>query len=249
VVDAHRSQDYGPLVFKTADRGKTWQSIAGDLPADGPAKVLREDPQNPKALYLGTEFGLFVSVDGGGHWVRFGGLPRVSVDDIVIHPRDRDLVIATHGRSLFVVDDVSSVAALTPEVLAEEAHLFAPRNAMGFEPLPGFEDSNGQGVFRGENPPEGALVTFYLKEVTSTPVKIAITNALGEPVANLKPTVVPGLNRVNWNLKPTKDVLNDYGGQGPKFVRSGEYTVTLTVGKTKATQKLNVEIAPGLETR
>jgi photosystem II stability/assembly factor-like uncharacterized protein len=249
VVDAHRSQNNEPLVFRTKDGGKSWQSIAGDLPKDGPAKVLREDPQNPKVLYLGTELGLYASLEGGGHWVKLGGLPTVAVDDLVIHPRDRDLVVATHGRSLFVLDDVGPLGALSAEVLQEKAHLFPPRKALGIDLMPGYTDSTGGGHYRGANPPAGALLTFFLREVGEEPVKITVTNSLGEPVATLKPTPVPGLNRTSWDLKPTKDVLSEYGGQGPKFVRPGEYTVTLSVGKTKSSQKLQVEIFPGLETR
>jgi photosystem II stability/assembly factor-like uncharacterized protein len=248
-VDAHRSQNYQPLAFRTADRGKTWQSIAGDLPADHPVKVVREDPKNPQVLYAGTEFGLFLSVDRGAHWVRFGEIPTVAVDDIVVHPREFDLVVATHGRSLFVIDDVSPIAGLTKEVLGGEAHLFPPRKAYGFEPLPGFADSTGGGIYRGENPPEGALLTYFLKSYSPDPPKIAITNAEGVPVANLTGSGAAGLTRLSWDLKPTKDVLTQYGGQGAKPVRAGEYTVTLTVGKTKVSQKLAVEIAPGLETR
>jgi hypothetical protein len=248
-VSAYRSGNYAPLVYRTADKGRTWQSIAGDLPPDGPAKVVREDPRNPNLLYVGTEFGLFVSFDRGGRWTRLGGLPTVAVDDVVVQPRERDLVIATHGRSLYILDDIAFLEDLSTEVQEKAAHLFPPRPALGSFPLPGFAEWNANAVFRGENPPEGALMTYWLKEFTGEPVKIAIADASGRPVANLTGPSTPGFSRVSWDLKVTKDLLTEYGGEGQKFVHPGEYKVTLTCGKAKSEQALKVEIAEGIETR
>lgn len=248
-VDAHRAGIYSPLAYRTADFGKTWLSISSDLPGNGPVKVIREDPGNPDLLFAGTEFGLFTSLDRGGHWVKLGDLPTVAVDDIVIHPREADLIIATHGRSIYVVDDLRPLRELTNEVAAEPAHLFTIRPAFGFYPLPGFVDSTGKAVFRGENPPEGAILNVYVKEFTGDPVKIAIANPAGQPVASLSAPGTPGINRIVWDLKPTKDYNIEYGGQGIKLVRPGEYKVTMTYGKVKQEQKLVVEIAKGLETR
>ncbi len=250
VVDAHRSGKLAPYVYRTEDSGKTWRSLSAGLPADSPAKVLREDPLSPNVLYLGTEFGLFVSIDRGASWTRFGGLPTVAVDDLVVHPRELDLVIGTHGRSLYVVDDLRPIQGLTSEVVASQAHLFEPRPAFGRYLLPGWEDSAGSAQFRGANPPEGAILTAWVREYTGEPVKLAITNALGQPVANLTLPGTPGLNRTSWDLRPTKDLLTEYGGEGSaKLVPPGEYEVTLTSGSVKQTRKLRVEIAEGIETR
>jgi photosystem II stability/assembly factor-like uncharacterized protein len=249
VVDAHRSGKYGPLAWRTADRGKSWTSVAGDLPADGPAKVLREDPSNPAVLYAGTEFGLFVSLDRGLHWTSFGGLPTVAVDDILVHPREHDLVIATHGRSVYVIDDISAVGALTKDIQAKDAFLFPVRPAFGRFPYPGWEESSGGTVFRGANPPDGAMLTFWVRATGPDPVKIEIANAQGQTVANLTAPAIAGLNRVSWDLKPTKDVLTEYGGEGALFVRPGSYQATLTLGKTTAKQTIEVTIASGIETR
>ncbi len=248
-VDAHRTGNFAPLAYRTADGGKTWQNVAGNLPADGPVKVVREDPKNANLLFAGTEFALFVSTDRGGHWSKFGGLPTVAVDDLAIHPRDNDLIIATHGRSLYIVDDISPLEGLTQEILDKDAHLFAPKAALGNNLLPGTTDWGGRAVYRGANPPDGAVLNFYVKSYTGDGVSIKISTAAGQPVANLSAPGTPGLGRIFWNLKPTKDVLTDYGGQGQKFVRAGEYTVTFTRGKTSQTEKLKVEIAPGIETR
>jgi photosystem II stability/assembly factor-like uncharacterized protein len=248
-VDAHRTGNFAPLLYRTADRGKSWQGIAANLPADGPVKVIREDPSNPKLLYAGTEFGLFVSVDRGEHWAKFGDLPTVAVDDLAVQPRENDLLIATHGRSLYVVDDVRPLQQLALDVREKPAHLFPVRPAWGIHPMPGFVDWDGKAAFRGDNPPEGALISFYVKAYTGEEVKIKITNAAGIPVAKFKLPGTPGINRIAWDLKPTKDVLTEYGGEGQKFVKAGEYTVTLSYGNFTQTEKLQVTIAPGVETR
>ncbi len=249
-VDAHRSGDYRPLVLRTADLGRTWQPIATDLPADGPVKVVREDSSNPQVLYAGTEFGLFLSLDRGAHWTELGGLPTVAVDDILVHARDHDLVIATHGRSLYILDDAAPLAQTSPEVVAREAHLFAPRPARGAHLLPGFSEWAGTtGAYRGANPPEGAILSYWVKDDTGDPVKIAIEGPGDKPVANLTGSSRAGINRVNWDLVPTKDLLNEYGGEGKKLVPAGEYKVTLTYGKAKSEQTLKVEVVPGVETR
>jgi photosystem II stability/assembly factor-like uncharacterized protein len=248
-VDAHRSGKLSPYLFRTADGGRTWISIAGDLPAEGPAKVIREDPANPNLLYAGTEFGLFVSADRGGHWLPLGGLPTVAVDDIVIHPREMDLVIATHGRSLYILDDIRPLQEFTRDVAAAAAHLFNPREAVGFYEWPGWAEWEGNGVFRGQNPPAGATFTFYIREYTGDGVSLAIADSAGKPVANLNAPGTPGFNRLTWNLMPTSDLLNPYGGEGQKFVKAGEYTLTFTYGKVSQTRKLRVNVLEGIETR
>lgn len=248
-VDAHRAGNYAPLAYRTADGGRTWQSIAGDLPADGPVKVVREDPRNPRLLYAGTEFALLASLDGGGRWTKLGGLPTVAVDDIVVHPREHDLIAATHGRSLYVLDDVRPLQALTQEVRAKDAHLFPPRPAEAIPLMPGFGDWAGTAVYRGANPPEGAILTYHVKSASGDPVKLAVKTAGGAAVANLTGPGTPGLNRVVWDLKPSADLLTQYGGEGNRFVPAGEYTVSLSFGKTKQDEKLTVTVAPGVETR
>ena len=249
-VDAHRAGDYHPLAYRTSDLGRTWQVIAGDLPPDGPVKVVREDPSNPQVLYAGTELGLFVSFDRGTRWTPIGGLPTVAVDDILLHPREKDLVAATHGRSLYVLDDAAPLAQLTADVVAKDAHLFAPRTAVATYLLPGFADWAGTtGIYRGTNPPEGAILTYWIKEDTGEPMKIAVEGPGGRPVATLTGSSRAGLNRVTWDLMPGKDVLTEYGGEGKRFVAPGEYKLTLTYGKAKSEQRLRVEIPAGVETR
>jgi photosystem II stability/assembly factor-like uncharacterized protein len=248
-VDAHRSGNYAPLAWRTADRGKSWTSIVEGLPVDQPVKVVREDPVNPNVLYAGTEFGLYLSLDQGKRWTKFGALPTVAVDDILVHPREHDLVIATHGRSLFVIDDLTPVEGLTEATRLKEAYLFPVRKALGRALFSGWEDSSGSTVYRGANPPEGALLSFWIKEGGPEPVKIEIKNAQGQTVANLTAPAVSGINRTSWDLKPTKDVLTEYGGEGSFLVRPGTYEATLTYGKETSKQSIEVAIAQGIETR
>lgn len=248
-VDAHRTGHYAPYAFVTENAGKTWKNITGNLPADGPVKVIREDPTNPDLLFAGTEVGLFVSIDRGTSWTKFGELPTVAVDDIAIHPRDHDLVIATHGRSLYIVDDIGPLEHLTVAEMGKDVVLFPIQDAEGFFPNPGWVDNAGTAIYRGANPPAGAIINYYVKEYKGDQLKISIANAAGRTVANLSAVDAPGIGRLIWDLKPTKDLLNSYGGEGQKFVASGEYTVTLSRGKSKLTQKVRVAIDPGIETR
>jgi photosystem II stability/assembly factor-like uncharacterized protein len=248
-VEAYRSGNDAPLAFRTADLGRTWTSVVGNLPANGPVKLIREDPKNPSLLFAGTVSGLYVSLDRGTSWTKFGRLPTVEVDDLAIHPRERDLVIATHGRSLFIADDVSALEAFTPEIAAEDAHLFPPKPAFGTNRFSGWSEWNGKAAFRGKNPPEGAVFTYWVRDLTVDDVKITVEGPGGVPVAKLEAPGTPGFGRVSWDLKPTKEFLSESSSEGKRFVRPGTYTVTLTHGKTKVKQTLDVKIAEGIETR
>jgi len=248
-VSGYRAGNYAPLAYRTADSGRTWQSIAGNLPADNPVRFVYEDAKNANLLFAGTEFGLYLSFDRGGSWVKYPDLPTVMVDDLVVHPRDGDMVIATHGRSLYVVDDIRPLEEMTPEIQSKNAFLFTPRPALGFDLLPGSVDTEGAGVFRGANPPPGAIFNVYVRQYTGEEVKISIADAADHPVANLSVPGTPGFNRVVWDLKPTKDLLTEYGGEGQKYVRPGDYQVTLAYGDVKQKVTLKVEVVKGLETR
>jgi hypothetical protein len=205
---------------------------------------------NPRLLYAGTHFGLFASFDQGAHWIRIGNMPAVRVDDLQIHPRTNDLVIATHGRSIGILDDTRPLRELTSEIAAKPAHLFSVASAIGSYVTPGFADWNGKGVYRGQNPLEGALFTVWVKEFSGDEIKISIANASGQPVANLKVPGVAGMTRLNWDLRPTEDVLTKYGGDDPKKpYPSGDYTAELSYGKTKMKETFHVDIAEGIITR
>ncbi len=167
--DNHKTGDFKPYVLRSGDRGKTWTSIAGDLPARGSVYAVVEDPKDPKLLYLGTEYGLFVSQNGGGTWIPLkGNFPTVSVRDLWFQKRRDDLVIATFGRGFWVLDNVQPLRAMTPAVAANDATLFPARDAELYVErsqlgLPG-KTFQGESYFSAPNPPFGAVFTYFLKD-------------------------------------------------------------------------------------
>jgi photosystem II stability/assembly factor-like uncharacterized protein len=237
-LDRHRQDDRRPYLFRTTDCGATWQPLADSLPPEGPVHVIREDPHNRDLLFVGTEFGLYVSVNGGVGWQRFGGLPTVAVRDLVIQPRDRELVIATHGRSLFVVD-IAPLEYWTPAVLAADNYLFPIKPATAFE-LHGSHGRSGAGQYAVANPPAGAVLSYYLKADQAKPVQIRITDSRGDLVALLEGARERGLHRLIWDLHRMPSEGDD--NPGPR-VPPGEYVVGLKAGKREGTQTLRVEAA------
>jgi hypothetical protein len=238
-VDGHRSDDVKPYLFVTRDYGKTWQSIASNLPAWGNIQVVREDPKNKDLLYAGTEFGLYVSLDGGKQWQRFmNNLPTARVDDILVHPRDNDLIVATHARSLWIADDISALQQMA-SVGAQDAVLFDIRPAIAYlADRQRGQQTGGQKAFVGENPQRGTMISYYLKSAASGDVKITIADATGRTIRTLDGTKDQGINRVNWNLAPQPVGGRGGGGFGGGrgglvTVDPGTYIATLTVnGKT-----------------
>jgi len=247
VFTAYRTGDDTPYLYKFTKLGAEWTRITGDLPATHTAYVLREDPVNASLLYAGTEFGLFTSLNAGKNWLKFGGLPPVRVDDIQIHPRDGDVVVATHGRSLYVFDDSRALREFSPEVAAKDAHLFSIRPAHGRLLLPGWVDSGGTGYFEGKNPPEGALLTVWVKEFTGEKFKVSIADATGRTVAKFEQPAMPGFNRLSWDLRLQKELRFDYmGDEADRFVPAGEYTATLSLKDTEVKQTFKVTVEKGL---
>ena len=247
-VDGHRSDDLKPYVFVTRDYGQTFASIASNLPPYGNVQVIREDPKNRNLLYAGTEFGLFVSLDGGKQWQKFmNNFPTVRTDDILVHPRDNDLIVATHGRSVLIADDISPLQQWTPQVQAEEAHLFDIRPTVAYlnDQQRGHQGA-GQKIFVGENAPRGAPIHYYLKSAAAGDVKIAIADAAGRVIRNLDGTRRAGINRVMWNLAPNPPAnaqgRGGGGGRGgaPQSVDAGTYIVTLNVGGKAYTKPVTV---------
>ena len=166
VFDNHRRSDWTPYVYRTDDWGKTWKRLAGGNAVRGYALSIEQDPVDRDLLFLGTELGLWVSFDAGAHWLPWRhGVPTVSVMDLAVHPRDHDLVIATHGRALFVLDDIRPLREMNDKVLAEPLHLFAIADAQQHAVRP--EDSGfalGFTEYRGENRPYGAILTYSLNQ-------------------------------------------------------------------------------------
>ena len=171
--DNHQNADFKPYLLKTTDAGRTWVSLAANLPKNGPVWAIAEDHVNPNLLFVGTEFGLYFSVDGGQKWIQLkGGLPTIAVRDLVIQKRENDLVVGTFGRGIYVLDNYTPLRSLKPEMLRQEAIVFPVKDALMYiqsQPLGGRGKSfQGESFFTAENPPFGATVTWYLKEALKT---------------------------------------------------------------------------------
>jgi photosystem II stability/assembly factor-like uncharacterized protein len=248
--DGHRTGDNRPYILETRDFGSTWKSLSGGLPVDGPVRVVREDLVNENLLFAGTEFGLFVTFDRGRHWVSLRGesLPPVQVHDLQIHPRDRDLVAGTHGRSVFILDDITGLEQMTAEAMTKPLVLFNPRPARGYYLL-GKSAVWGNDRFGAKNPPF-ATINYWVKDHSAEGAKLKISDARGLTVRELTGSAEPGLNRITWDLTREKQQRIDppeaqAAGQTP-FVAAGEYDLALSVGKDKVKAKLSVAYPSGV---
>jgi photosystem II stability/assembly factor-like uncharacterized protein len=168
-----QNADFKPYLFKTTDAGRTWTAIKSNLPANHPVWAIAEDHVNPNLLFVGTEFGLFFTIDGGQKWIQLrGGLPTIQVRDLTIQKRENDLVVATFGRGFYILDNYTALRSLKPETLKQEAVLFPVKDALMYiqaQPIGGRGKSfQGESYYTAENPPFGATFTYYLKDALKT---------------------------------------------------------------------------------
>ncbi|MGE5816105.1 MAG: hypothetical protein ACM36C_16565, partial [Acidobacteriota bacterium] len=199
--DGHRTDDHKPYVFVTKDFGETFTAISDGLPS-GNVNVIREDPRNKNLLYLGTEYAFYISLDAGHSWKKFmTGLPTVRIDDILVHPRDNDLIVGTHGRSIWIVDDITALQKLTDESQKADVTLFEPRPAtLLVDDIRQRRNMGGAKNFIGQNPERGAIISYFLASQPQGDVTITISDITGRTVREFKGTASQGLNRVRWNL-------------------------------------------------
>jgi photosystem II stability/assembly factor-like uncharacterized protein len=240
--DGHRSDDFHTYVFKTTDYGKTWTSLAGGLPAGQPVYVIREDPKNKALLFLGTEYGAFCSRDAGLTWASLSlNLPVVPVHDLLIHPRDNDLIAATHGRGIWIMDDITALRQATDTVMGQDAFLFETgKTGMRWLRIARGGYSRGDLFFKGENPPYGAPLNFYLKAKPEKAGTLEILDATG----TLKTTYIldeaePGINRVNWDLRfdPPAQSVQGMVSNLKKQIEAALLRTDLTAEQKAALQK------------
>jgi hypothetical protein len=261
-----QDNDYAPYFYRTADFGKTWTKITNGLPARGWSHVIREDLRTKGLLYAGTENGLYASWDDGARWVSIrNNMPPVPVRDLVIHPRDNDIIVATHGRGFYILDDASALQGLG-KAMKTEAYLFPTRPAVRWGASSGMFRSN-QRDWMAPNPPAGAYFDVYLRNSTPEPVTITITDKAGKTVRVLRePRAAAGVNRVVWNLRydnpsaprPVAPVpgmadvppaiAERFGGgnQGPMAL-PGEYGVKVKAGAQELTGTARVVLDPAVQ--
>jgi len=259
--DGHRSGDVTPYLFRTLDYGATWTRVSGNLPADMPVRTVHEFPGSPGVVFAGMEFGLYLSVDTARTWSRVASVPTTRYDDILVHPRTRDIIVGTHGRSIWVLDDAAPIAAWSPAVGAAPVHLFPVRAATLFQYWQDFS-YRAQGAFAGENPLDGALLSYHLGRAAQR-LTVTVTSAGGRVVRTLQGPTSPGaIHRINWDLRHappppggqgggdeggTRDALprppRDIGDRGP-FVSPGTYTITIDADGARMSRTVLVRPDP-----
>lgn len=202
--DGHRSDDFHVYVYKTTDYGKTWTAITNGIPDGKPVYVIREDLKNKNLLFLGTEFGAYVSRNAGQSWTDFSlNMPTVAIHDLLIHPRDNDLIAATHGRGFWIMDDISGLRQVTDSVLSQDAALLEPGKP-GTKWLRLQRGGYGRGdlFFKGENPPQGVPINIYFKAKPDPATTLEITDATGQQKTTyILDKAEPGINRVLWDFQ------------------------------------------------
>ena len=247
--DGHRTGDPTPYVFKSTDLGKTWTLIA-DSSIQGFCHVIREDLDDPNLLFVGSESGLYISIDGGNFWTRFtGNMPKVPVNDMVIHPRENDLVMATHGRGIMIIDDLTPFRQLTPELFQKDIAFIQTRDYIITEGSIG-QGWSGDDEFIGRNPPEAALIAYYLKKrhiFGDMHVEIADKN--GTVIKKLPAGQRKGINIVPWNIRlkppkvPPSPQLEGNSLKGPTY-GPGEYQVKLVMGNETYESTVTLKLDP-----
>jgi hypothetical protein len=261
----YRNDDYANYLFVSEDSGGTWADITGNLPPERVIRTVREDPKNPHVLYLGTEFGLFFSPDRGRNWIQLDlGLPMTAVNDLVIHPRDNDLIIGTHGRGIWILDDLSPLQELPPPSRIVEngtpstepppsPQTFTPGYIFSIEPAEQIRYRSEKGhtgdmIFRGANPAAGARI-FYWLAAGMEDVGIDVTSETGEPVATLRATEERGINRTSWNLRYAEPGQEE--GQPPRgpLVNPGTYLVRLSLRSPEDSSDATVHAEMSVEVR
>ena len=250
VFDGHRNGDKNVYVYKTTDLGKTWTSLANEL-IEAFARTITEDFVNPNLLFLGTEYGLYISVDGGKDWVRFeGNVPKVPIYEMVIHPKENDLVMATHGRGILIIDNINPLRLLSDEVLNSELTVFPSEPFKITNPKFSWGISGDQ-TFTGSNPSSSAIITYYMKKRhVFGDMSVEIYNSEEQLVKTLPAGKNKGINYVEWavrkkppKVKAVNPTLAFRTAFGPTFP-PGEYTVKIKKGENVYESKITLENDP-----
>src|SRR5262249_8734139 len=249
--DRHTFGDMKPYLYKTTDFGATWTALVSEQSGvTGYAHVITEDTVDPNLLFLGTEFGLWISIDGGKQWAQYKGtgFPAVAVRDIVVQPRESDLVLGPHGRGIWIIADISSLRTLTPEVMGQDAVLFDSTAVQFLNSNGGWPE--GDATYTAPSRTSDAFITYYQKgRHIFGDMKIEILDADGKVVDTIPGSKHRGLNRATWSMRlkpPTVPPAASaaFGAATGPRVLPGTYTVRMTKGDKVYTSKLKVVLDP-----
>lgn len=211
-----RNDNFKPYVYKTTDFGATWTSIVGNLP-DKPVNVIREDPVNPNLLFVGADFGLYASIDGGRIWTELKeGMPTQPVYDLKIHPREKDLIVATHGRGIFITD-ISALQEMGPSVLASDFHVFQPESKVKWVVRHAMASASAN--FDGQSEPNGVVISYYQKGASGD-VTVKVMQGT-RVMAETKGPNTPGMNQVLWNMRVNPATVPGVAAAGGRGGRGG----------------------------
>jgi hypothetical protein len=240
--EGHRSDDFHPYVFKTADYGKTWASIANNIPDGQPVYVIREDLKNKDLLFLGTEFGVYFSRSGGTSWTSLRlNMPTVAFHDLLLHPRDTDLIAATHGRGIWIMDDITALRAASDTVLNQDAYVFdVTKPGTRWLQIQRGGYSRGDLYFKGENPPSGALLHVYLKAKPEKAATVEIADASGgAKTTYILDDAAAGITRIAWDLRfdPPAQTAQGMASTLKKQIEAALMRTDLTAEQKAALQK------------
>jgi len=249
---------YAPYVFKTENFGETWTSVAGNLP-EGTVYVVLEDRKNPNLFFVGTEMGVYATLDGGKAWAPVASNlpPYALVHDLLIHPRENDLIAATHGRGLFITD-ITPLQEMKDKFWEEDVTLFdiEPKIQWTWRRTM-IGSTQGDRIFEVPNEPVGLTINYFLKKASAGNVKVRITDPYGEEMAALEGKAEAGLHRVFWDMRKASAAPSGQGTQAPaapaqarfaaRMVAPGEYVIILEVGGQKWTRKAKIRPIPGLD--
>jgi photosystem II stability/assembly factor-like uncharacterized protein len=269
-VDRHKNDDLHAYIYKTADFGRTWTKISTGIPDGAYVHAVRQDPKNKNLLYAGTELGVYVSFEDGAHWQPLQlDLPMTPVTDLWV--KDDDLAVSTNGRSFWILDDVNPLRQLTPQLASQDVILYTPAPTYRFN----FPEAVDKRRPVGENPPNGLMVPYYLKEAPKDEITLNIFDSAGKPVRHYsskpkrrsqQPPEWPdlekppellstnaGMNRFPWNLRyesPTEIPGAFYEGNGPEgpIVTPGTYTLKLTIAGRTQTTTAEIKVDPRVHT-
>ncbi len=249
VFDGHTQNDMNPYVYKTTDMGKTWKSlVTPDI--KGFARNVKEDLENPHLLFLGTELGLFITVDGGQNWSQFtNNMPSVAVHYIAIHPETNDLVMGTHGRGVIIIDDISPLRQITNENISKNVYFFKTKPTVLRDDTP-FSEGGDMSEYVGANPNRNAQIIYYLKNRhTFGKMTLEVLDQEGKVIADLAPSKNKGINIVNWNYrlkvpKVAKGKTLSFGGFTTPRLPAGTYTVRMVKGNDTYETKIGLIADP-----